>query len=73
MTITIWMGPVFRSAAMRKRATRAQVLRAVARVFPGLYAHHLHPAPAEPSRRPGIPSFIVYDVLDVIDRNGGAN
>ena len=61
-----------RSASTRKPATLASVMAALARALRVLHQPRLHRVQTTPSRRPVVPTFIVYDVLDVIGTDRGS-
>ena len=66
ITMPAWvrLGPPI--ASTRRPVTLAPVLRAIVRAVRVWQQHYLQCMPREAVRRPVIPTFIVYDVLDVI-------
>jgi hypothetical protein len=55
-----------RSASARKPTALASVVTAMARAFGVLHQPYSQALPTTPSHHPIVPTFIVYDVLDVI-------
>jgi hypothetical protein len=66
ITMALRARSVSRNASARKPATRAPILVAVARAFRVVPEPYPYSVTTSPGRRPSVPSFIAYDVLDVI-------
>lgn len=66
ITIAIRARPMRPVPATRKSAILAPMLAALARALRVLQEPNLHSVSTRPSRCPSVPTFIVYDVLDMI-------
>ena len=73
ITIALRVRPMRRGPAIREPATLAPMLAALARALHVLREPPLHSVSTRPNRRPSVPTFIVYDVLDVIGGNRRVN
>jgi uncharacterized membrane protein YccC len=73
MVIAVLRNLPTRNAVARKPARLASELAAMARALDRLHESELTSEPANPSRQPHLPTFIVYDVLDVIGGGRGVN
>jgi hypothetical protein len=73
VTIAVLQNFLLRSAPARRPAWLVSALAAMVRALDSRHAPDLAPEPTNPSWQPRLPTFIAYDVLDVIGGGRGVN